>query len=210
MTNTISIKGTVLTPAVRAAGILPRGSALLTSSGALKKQGIVAIIHAASGAMGHSGGDFEPTLESIELSAKNSVLLAQSHGFNRIAMPLIGGGIFASRIGVSTEQLTEAILKAASADNNGVTVVMVLFSPDQQAVASGLVNYLGLQVQIEVKGGSITDFQVHGAPVIVNAANMEVTFGGGLSGAIGRATGDMDAINAEAHAEIAKFYQAQN
>jgi O-acetyl-ADP-ribose deacetylase (regulator of RNase III) len=40
----------------------------------------------------------------------------------------------------------------------------------------------------------------------VNAANMEVQFGGGLSGAIGRASGKSYEIDAEAQKAIAEFY----
>jgi O-acetyl-ADP-ribose deacetylase (regulator of RNase III) len=58
-----------------------------------------------------------------------------------------------------------------------------------------------------VLSGSITDARLHGASAIVNAANMEVTFGGGLSGAIAKATGRADEINEEARRAIESIYK---
>ncbi len=64
--------------------------------------------------------------------------------------------------------------------------------------------------QVAVVSGSITDFSVHGASAIVNAANMEVQFGGGLSGAIGRATGDPAVIDREARKVIREYYSRKS
>ncbi len=43
--------------------------------------------------------------------------------------------------------------------------------------------------EVEVAAGSIVDFRLHRASAIVNAANMEVSFGGGISGPIATAAG---------------------
>jgi len=56
--------------------------------------------------------------------------------------------------------------------------------------------------------GSILSFHDHHAPVIMNAANMEVEFGGGLSGIVGGATGDQTAIDKEARADIQAFWKS--
>lgn len=187
-------------------GLLPRGSALITSSGVLKQSGIVSIIHAASGAMTRSGAHYEPTLESVKLSVANSIALAEKNMHFRIAIPLIGGGIFIQRMGVTPGQLAAEIIKAARASRAMIEIRFVAFAEaDVQAFREGWriverEDYRHMD-GMEIKQGSITDFGVHGSTAIVNAANTEVIFGGGLSGAIAKATQNADAINAEA-AEI--------
>lgn len=67
----ISSKGTTYSKEVAdllETPMLPRGSAIMTSSGQLAYSGITAIIHAATGSMTKSGGEFEPTLESVNTS----------------------------------------------------------------------------------------------------------------------------------------------
>ncbi|MES2963204.1 MAG: hypothetical protein V4760_04880, partial [Bdellovibrionota bacterium] len=66
-------------------GLLPRGSALITTSGALKETGIISIIHAATGSMNQQGGHHEPTLESVKLSVRNSIALGEKFNHARIA-----------------------------------------------------------------------------------------------------------------------------
>jgi O-acetyl-ADP-ribose deacetylase (regulator of RNase III) len=53
--------------------------------------------------------------------------------------------------------------------------------------------------------GDIRDKRIHGASVIANAANTQVQFGGGISGAIAEQVGDKDKINQKAKELIAKF-----
>lgn len=188
-------------------GLLPRGSALITSSGELAKSGIISIIHAATGAMTKEGGHYEPTLESVKLSVANSISLAERFGHDRIAIPLIGGGIFLQRLGLQPAELAAEIIKSARDASTMIEVRFVAFAEaDVQAFRDGMrlverENYKGLD-GMEINQGSITDFNVHGARVIVNAANTEVIFGGGLSGVIAKATQNADAINAEAAAVI--------
>lgn len=123
------------------------------------------------------------------------------------AFPLLGGGIGPMRIGTSKEELAHAIVSAAVAHQGEVEVVLVGASDAdhqafQRAVKPGTAG-------VSVVPGDITKFAVHGAPAIVNAANMEVVFGGGLSGAIGKASCQTDQINAEARLAIEKFWRAQ-
>ena len=60
-------------------------------------------------------------------------------------------------------------------------------------------------MQLRVVVADITTLEVD---VIVNAANMEARFGGGISGAIGSATGEISKIDAEAAREVAAFWAA--
>lgn len=62
---------------------------------------------------------------------------------------------------------------------------------------------------VSVVQGSITDFKTHGCSAIVNAANMELLFGGGVSGVIERATGAGPRIEEEAARKLDGFYRAQ-
>ena len=79
---------------------------------------------------------------------------------------------------------------------------------DTQLFKNALKKYGGALTsqQVALTPGSITDFKLHGASAIVNAANMEVRFGGGLSGAIGKATGEANKIDEEARQGIQSFY----
>lgn len=191
-------------------GLLPRGSAMITSSGVLKETGITSIIHAATGAMTKQGGHYEPTLESVKLSVKNAIALAERFGHNRIAIPLIGGGIFIQRLGVQPAELAAEIISTAREARTIIEIRFVAFGDaDVQTFREGWAlveraDYKGLD-GMEIKQGSITDFPVHGSSVIVNAANTEVVFGGGLSGAIAKATQNAEAINAEAASVLSKL-----
>lgn len=186
---------------LKSLNMLPRGSALITSAGELEKTGIKNIIHAATGSMTKSGGNFEPTLKSIEDSIINSLKLAKNHGHKRIAIPFIGGAIFLGRIGVSAPELAETIIKSAVNNRNGLEISFVAFGENPTALFQEILkkNYPQISAdQVNVVNGSITEFDLHKASAIVNAANMEVLFGGGLSGAIARATNRMQQIDDEA------------
>ncbi|MEN9723240.1 MAG: hypothetical protein RJB38_1226, partial [Pseudomonadota bacterium] len=105
--------GTEFDAEVKAAGMLPRGSALVTSSGRLSQQGIQHIIHAATGSMTRSGPGFDPTVKSVSDSVRNSLELAKIYGDQRVAIPFIGGKIFVERIGISTQELANKIVETA-------------------------------------------------------------------------------------------------
>lgn len=184
---------------VKQNSMLPRGSSLITQLGEMTKDGIVAILHAATGAMTRSGGEFEPNPESIGNSILNSLKLARSYEHKRVAIPFIGGGIFAGRMGVTKEELTEIIVKATLKNKKRLEVVFVLFSDAEEKMFSASVEKNAKNdPKVKVVKGSITDFSVHGASAIVNAANMEVVFGGGISGVIGSATGQAEEIDEKA------------
>jgi len=65
--------------------------------------------------MSRSGRHYEPTIESIRSSTINAIRLAESDGHKRIAIPLIGGRIFLSRLDapLTRRDLAEQIMVAA-------------------------------------------------------------------------------------------------
>lgn len=211
-TDKVSAAMVMSSPVLVSLKMVPRGAAVLTSSGLLNEQGMAHIIHAAPGAMSPPKNSanpklFEPTLESIAASVANSLALAKSAQIKKVAIPLLGGGIWLERIGKTPEQLAQAIVSAAVAHRGEVEVVLVGYSDAdyhafQKAVKPGTAG-------VSVVQGDITKPNVHGAAAIVNAANMEVVFGGGLSHAIGEASGKKDEINAEARLAMEQFWHAQ-
>lgn len=212
----ISARGVQQHSDVRNAHMFPRGAAVLTQSGNLEKVGIKQIIHAAPGAMGKSGVNFAPTVKGLRLSVKNAIWLAEKMKLNCLAIPFIGGGIFHGAMGVSKEKLAGEIVDAAVATKTKTRVIFVPFGADDTAIfkkimqppASGIRGILTRHIpaHFTLAPGSLVDFQIHKCETIVNAANMELHFGGGLSGRIGDATGQAAAINAAAQILLKKYY----
>lgn len=215
----ISAKGVKHSSKVREAQMFPRGSAVLTRSGDLSKSGIKHIIHAAPGAMASDGPEFSPSMEGLKLSVKNSLYLAKEMGLECVAMPFIGSGIFQTALGVTKEKLASEILVAALDANTKVRVVFVPFGEEDTAIFNSLMKSppkRGLKDLVKFKRdlppnfilapGSILDFPTHKCDTIVNAANMELQFGGGLSGRIATATGQAEAINSIARDFLTKYY----
>lgn len=212
-TQTVSAKNTTLDKAtLEGKNMLPRGSALITTSGNLSTQGINAILNAATGAMGASGGIFDPTSQSTTNSIQNSFDLLTANGYNKVAVPYICGGIFKSRMGITDEALAKLITDAcftSNPDASKFVLVMIdhhIYKIFQKVLAD---NYPKVDANAVLKQGSITDFSIHQCDTIMNASNMEVIFGGGLAGAIGRATGEATKIDAQALADIKAFWKAQ-
>ena len=215
-TQTVAKKNTVLDPSLKTAApepLLPRGSALITTSGLLTKQGIGAIINAATGSMSLSGGIFDPTPQSTIHSIQNSFDLLNANGYGKVAVPYICGGIFKSRMGITDEDLAKLITDAcfeSNPDANEFVLVMIdhqIYKIFQKILAD---NYPKIDASAVLKQGSITDFSVHKCDTIMNASNMEVVFGGGLAGAIGRATGEATKIDAQALVDIKAFWKTQD
>jgi esterase len=214
--SAISYKGTTFPNTyvfdnVHSQNMIPLGSALSTPAGDLEKTGIRQIIHAASGSSAqYKAKDLtEPTLSSVYGSVMNSLELARAGGHKRVALPFIGGGIFAKRIGTTNEELAKAIVSSASRNGNDLEVVFVLFSDEEVELFKNLVAKRR-NTNLHVVKGSITDYEVHKASAIVNAANMEVTFGGGVSGVIGKASGQIDEINEIALRTIKEFAESED
>lgn len=192
----ISFKGSDSIKEFLSQEMAPLGSAVLTGSGELDKKGVTGIIHAASGSMSKSQGIFKPSIDGVELSLSNAVRIAEKRGFKSIAIPFIGSGIFLSRIGVSKEALAGKILES-SATSEVVAPVIVAYSDDDLRIFQKALKKLDTKKasKIKILKGSITDFSLHKSPAIVNAANTELVFGGGISGFIGRSSGEADKIN---------------
>ena len=184
--------------------LAPKGSASITASGNLSPSGIKAILHAATGSMTKSGKDYDPDLKSIELSIKNSILLAKTNQHSSIAVPFIGSGIFLSRIGVTKEELASAIIKTMNEEAKGIKVVFVAYGDEDFKLAKAA-NSKIKDSKVSVVKGSITDYNAHKSSAIVNAANTELVFGGGLSGVIGKATGKSRDIDSENRMILKQF-----
>jgi O-acetyl-ADP-ribose deacetylase (regulator of RNase III) len=194
------------------AQMLPRGAAILTDSGNLKNTGITSIIHAASGSSTKKGDAFKPTMEGVTTSVKNSLILAKRFNHKTVAVPFIGGSIFLSSIGVTPEELSMAIIRASLKNRGDLNIRFVtLGATDTKIFQDNLSSILteaefkNVGTAAQVTPGSITSFSVHGASAIVNAANMEVRFGGGISGAIASATGDSKSIDDAAKKLVSDF-----
>lgn len=210
----ISSYGTTYFADVAKAGVLPRGSALITRSGNLAKSGIKYIIHAASGSSGNNTENFIPTLNGVSLSINNSLRLARKQNVHRVAVPFVGRGIFLTRIGATVEELAETIIRASLANRGDLEICFILSSKrDAQLfrdTVSDILSESGEDYQdvagaVEVVQGDVVSYADHKADAIINAANMEVRFGSGMSGAIGSASGDQKGIDAEARKLIQAF-----
>ncbi|HWU44520.1 MAG TPA: macro domain-containing protein [Bdellovibrio sp.] len=216
--------------------LAPLGCASITSSGDMQNQGIKYILHASTGSMGSYDDSTEPTLKSITDAIKSSILLAKSAHVHEIAIPLIGGKIFLSRIKEFrnsnepaeklTQELAYNIVKAAYETDDSLTYTFVGYSEQDTAqfkeakqelvtersifvkIKFWLQNYFGsgnFSTRAKVVQGDITQFETHHAQAIINAANMELQFGGGLSGVIARASGNAQEID-QANAELIQQY----
>ncbi|MBK7428272.1 MAG: hypothetical protein IPI60_15265 [Saprospiraceae bacterium] len=200
--------------------LLPAGSALMTSAGKLSPE-ITAIFHAATGTMNPYFPEqtyYEPTLQSVEDSIKACFELGKLNGNKLMAMPYIGGKIFKKRIfkgqGLSDDDQNKrlvACIVAATINNaksSALDYCFVAFDhPTYILFSDELENsFEEVDLSAHLKEGDITDFKLHNCDGIVNAANMEVKFGGGISGAIANGTQNQSNIDQEARAAINKFW----
>ncbi len=207
----VSSEGTKTSKLVKDSLMVPRGSAVITDSGLLKKTGITHIIHAATGSMTRSGSDFEPSLEGIDLSIKNALILAKNNKHKSLAIPFLGGGIFLGSLGSDKKKLADFIIQKTADHHKGkLDIKFVTWSEEDTKIFESSLNALKdkkFKRHANVVKGSITDFKTHHCTVIVNAANMEIAFGGGLSGVIGKATGVSNEIDKSAKEIIKAYYK---
>lgn len=199
----ISAEGTTLYQDVARLHCVPRGAALLTSSGKLIDSGIQAILHAASGSWRETGPHFIPTIEGVELALRNCFILARKNNLRSVAMPFIGAGIFLNKLKTTKQILIATIVSAASPFPDVLITVAFINRSDYQLcrrILASSESHVTLVEQNLLK--------IPGVSAIINAANMEVIFGTGVSGIIGKATGAEQAINAEARKYINLFIKA--
>jgi hypothetical protein len=152
----------------------------------------------------------EPTLQSIKDSIENGFKLLIARGYSRMAVPFVGGKIFISRIGVTAPVLAHTILDACLTNYTAETVIVSNDPGDVKTFRDAVTpSFPHLDPNQVVLDCGILSFHQHKAPVIMNAANMEVHFGAGLSGIIGNATGQMTQIDNEALSAIQAFWKTQ-
>lgn len=225
----------------RPRALAPRGSAALTGAGDMAQTGIRYVLHAATGSMGGPKGT-EATMDTVLRSFASAIRLADKFGIRRIAVPLIGGGIFLHSLGVTREELAEKLIRTAQTMPSQVEIVFVGYTQQEadlfqdasdriRGIAPGTVDtgsaaggpgsrfgkFVGEILKGSIKPtesikprvetdpffkrfsivkGNIVNFEAHKAEAIVNAANTELMFGGGVAGVIGAATGtQQEAIN---------------
>ena len=203
-TERFACAGTPVNGELRGLRMVPLGAALWTGAGRLRAQGIRGIAHAAPGSMTLQGRPgFDPTRASVEASIRNAFTLAAAHGCRRLALPFIAGGVFAGRIDPAIEkaELAALIVAACHTHRGEVGAVIVAHGDEDRALFATALAAGSVRGTTLVQG-SITRVADHGCDAIANAANMEVRFGGGISGVIGRATGESDEIDREAAAAI--------
>jgi hypothetical protein len=191
---------------------LPCGSAILTSSGDLEKQGIKVIIHACPGSKEDKKG-FQPTIKSISRSVQNSIILAERYNYENIAFCLIGSNFLDSIIspnqGTKKERqvkLAEIIIKAAVKQRKNLEkIVFVDFGnkafneaysrvrKERPGLIANTHTAEGIIIAGKNKGEKrgITDYSLHKCEAIVNSFNIEGEFinSESFSGFIAKKTG---------------------
>lgn len=201
--------------------MLPCGSALLTGSGDLEKQGIKAIVHACPGSLEKADKEeFQPTIQGIIRSVQNSILLAERHNYKSIAFCLIGSSMLDSIIppsqGTKKERqvkLAEVIIRAAIEQSKKLKKAYFIDFGNEAFLKSRR----NLEKEIEKKfpengaisgNVAITDYSCHQCEVIVNSLNIEGEFinSGSFSGFIAKKTGSgKNQIQKEIREYISEF-----
>lgn len=175
--------------------LAPLGSAIMTTSGKLAMTGIQAIIHTASGAMMSGGPGFDPTVESVQNSVLNAVALARENGHRRLALPIIAGSIFRHRLnngaGITLDELVDHIVDILVQESAGMTFILTVRENNPEEGVSIRKSLVRLKpsdrARFEVADQvpwALVKFKAHHASAIINSANMEVLFGGGVSGIV--------------------------
>jgi len=134
----------------------------------------------------------------------------------KVALPFIGGMLFLQRTGLDPDVLARAVIRTAI-ENKGrhLEVRLVTFGEEHTNLFQSILMEFLAQPQysehtssISVCPGDITKFETHGCDVIVNAANIEGRFFGGVSGAIALASQNAAAIDKEAAKIVAAYINA--
>ncbi|MDH3493724.1 MAG: hypothetical protein OEM82_09255 [Acidobacteriota bacterium] len=211
-TKRVSAVNTPENSKLEAMKMVPLGASVWTSTGDLADSGITAIAQAASGAMDRTlGVGFDPTRDSVAACVQNSFLLAAANGHDKLAIPFIASGIFYTYIKptIEKDELAEIIVESCQENRGSVEAVIVAYGEKDMGHFKKAMNG-NTDEGVTLVEGSITSFADHGCAAIANAANMEVRFGGGLSGKIGAKTNKIAEIDAEAAEAVAAFWKANS
>ena len=185
--------------------VLPCGSAILTGSGDLEKQGIKAIVHACPGSIEKKDKDLN--IQGVIRSVQNSILLAERNGYKSLAFCLIGSNfldnIISPNQGTKKERqikLAEIIVRTAVEQRKNLEkIVFVDFGNAAFQSAYGKVGsehvFGDKKSEVEKiekisatsgvvsspangkpKEKGITDYSLHKCEVIVNSLNIEGEF----------------------------------
>lgn len=197
-------------------GHLVAGSALMTDSldGAWK--GITHIIHAVNQPYSAFNNNEQWFIDYVVKSVQNSIILADRYKFENLAIPSMGGGTFLGNC--DPKKLAEGMIRGAinqlekCQNLKKITFVDWKDNPTKYLEKAILEKFskelwekwIG-KVSVIAGGGDIRDKNLHGASVIVNAANTQLKFGSEVSGAIAEQVGDKTKIEAKAQELITKF-----
>jgi curved DNA-binding protein CbpA/O-acetyl-ADP-ribose deacetylase (regulator of RNase III) len=195
---------------------LPYGSALMTDtldgsgkgSSVLNNKGITHIIHAAPRPRKSFDTDQE-FIQQVVKSVQNSIILADHYKFESLAIPLVGGEIYAGSCDKS--EIAEGIvIGSLNQLENCQNLKKIIFVEFNNSLFTEAFKKFGddYSEKAEVKKGDIRDKNLHGAKAIVNAANTYVGFGEGISKAIAEQVGNMNKIDQKAKELIGKFYSS--
>src|SRR5262249_49026687 len=115
------------------------------------------------------------------------------------------------RIGTTPQILAGTIVKAALETRGDLSLFFVVFAPhEKQMFEDAVAAHPDIPSgAVKVVQGDITcgRGKSHDATAIINAANMEIAWGGGLSGAIAKAVGFANAnhVQGVAHGQMKLF-----
>lgn len=150
----LSAEGTEANDKVKSAGMVPRGSAVLTPSGDLAKQGITHIIHVAPGAMTRSGPEFDPTLDGLKKSLDNTLLIADKKSLQCVALPFIGGGIFLHALKMTKEELARTIVTTVKDKKPKQRIIFVAYGSEDTQIFTKIMKAMDLPKNLELVSGS--------------------------------------------------------
>ncbi|CAG8666870.1 3187_t:CDS:2 [Ambispora leptoticha] len=202
-------------------GHLTAGSALLTDtldgsgngSSILNDKGITHLIHAVNQPFSSFANNEQWFINYVVRSVQNSIILADRYKFEKLAIPLVGGGIFLGSC--DPQKLAEGIVKGAinqlaecKTYNKLFCLTDIIAKPPEKIANGGLELAKNPTKIIFDEWGDIRDKRIHEASVIVNVANTQVKFGGGISGAIAKQVGDKTKIEAKAQELIEVDYNS--
>lgn len=125
----LSTQGVIYRRMVSRMATMPRGGAFRTEdTGRLKEQGIHSLIFAAPGVREWSEPvrkDYAPCVSCVRTAVKNAMILANRSGARRVAIPLVGGEGFARAMGVSIDELADAVVGGALEEIGSCELVFV-------------------------------------------------------------------------------------